>query len=103
MAEMWRLESPSGEPREKVQAMKPLRVLRSVTVAGLVLLGMLPAQGSPRAAGAEPLLRPTPLVLKDGRIANVSIHVLPFASGQAQLAAEPADYLAKLTRAVGTD
>jgi hypothetical protein len=83
--------------------MKPFRVLRSVTVAGLVLLGMLPAQGSPRAAGAEPLLRPTPLVLKDGRIANVSIHVLPFASGQAQLAAEPAEYLAKLTRAVGTD
>jgi hypothetical protein len=64
---------------------------------------MLPAQGAPHAAGAEPLLRPTPLVLKDGRIANVSIHVLPFASGKAELAAEPAEYLAKLTRAVGTD
>jgi hypothetical protein len=33
----------------------------------------------------------------------VSIHVLPFASGKAELAAEPAEYLAKLTRAVGTD
>ena len=42
-------------------------------------------------------------MLKDGRIANVSIHVLPFASGQSELAAEPAEYLAKLTRAVGTD
>jgi hypothetical protein len=83
--------------------MKPYRVPRSVTVAGLVLLGMVPAQGSPHAAGAEPLLRPTPLVLKDGRIAKVSIHVLPFASGQTELAAEPAEYLAKLTRAVGTD
>jgi hypothetical protein len=83
--------------------MQSFRVPRSVTVAGLVLLGMLPAQGSPHAAGAEPLLRPTPLVLKDGRIANVSIHVLPFASGQTELAAEPAEYLAKLTRAVGTD
>ena len=74
-----------------------------MSVAALVLLGLLPAQGSPRAAGAEPLLRPTPLVLKDGRIANVSIYVLPFASGQAELAAAPAEYLAKLTRAVGTD
>ena len=83
--------------------MKPFRVPRTVSVAALVLLGLLPAQGSPRAAGAEPLLRPTPLVLKDGRIANVSIHVLPFASGQAELAAAPAEYLAKLTRAVGTD
>ena len=42
-------------------------------------------------------------MLKDGRIANVLIHVLPFAAGQAELAAEPAEYLAKLTRAVGTD
>ena len=83
--------------------MKPFRVSRTVSVAALVLLGLLPAQGSPRAAGAEPLLRPTPLVLKDGRIANVSIYVLPFASGQAELAAAPAEYLAKLTRAVGTD
>jgi hypothetical protein len=83
--------------------MKSFRVPRSLTVAGLVLLGMLPAQAAPHAAGAEPLLRPTPLVLKDGRIANVSIHVLPFASGKAELAAEPAEYLAQLTRAVGTD
>ncbi len=83
--------------------MTPFRFPRPVTVAGLVLLGMLPAQGSVHAAGAEPLLRPTPLVLKDGRIANVSIYVLPFAAGQAELAAEPAEYLAKLTRTVGTD
>ena len=83
--------------------MQSFRVPRSVTVAGLVLLGMLPAQGSPHAAATEPLLRPTPLVLKDGRIANVSIHVLPFASGQSELAAGPAEYLAQLTRAVGTD
>ena len=53
--------------------------------------GLLPAQGSRHAAAAEPLLRPTPLVLKDGRIANVSIHVLRFAAGRAELAAEPAN------------
>ena len=83
--------------------MKPFRLRRRVAIAGLALLGLLPAQGSRHAAAAEPLLRPTPLVLKDGRIANVSIHVLPFAAGQAELAAEPAEYLAKLTRTVGTD
>jgi hypothetical protein len=75
-----------------------------VTVAaGLALLGTLAAHGSLQAAADEPLLRPTPLVLKDGRIANVSIHVLPFAAGRAELADGPAKYLADLTRAVGTD
>ena len=91
---------------EKVQAMKPFRVreVRSVIVcAGLALLGMLAAEPSLQAADAEPLLRPTPLVLKDGRIANVSIHVVPFAPGQAELAAAPARDLAELTRTVGTD
>jgi outer membrane protein OmpA-like peptidoglycan-associated protein len=86
--------------------MKPFRVpgARRVTiVAGLALIGTLAAHGSLQAAAAEPLLQPTPLVLKDGRIANVSIYVLPFAPGQAELAAAPAEYLAKLTRAVGTD
>ena len=91
---------------EKVQAMKPFRVreTRSAIVsAGLALLGMLVAERSLQAAEAEPLLHPTPLVLKDGRIANVSIHVVPFAPGRAELAAGPTGHLAELTRAVGTD
>ena len=73
--------------------MKSFRLRRRIAIAGLALLGLLPAQGSRHAAAAEPLLRPTPLVLKDGRIANVSIHVLPFAAGQAELAAEPAAHV----------
>jgi outer membrane protein OmpA-like peptidoglycan-associated protein len=91
---------------EKVQAMKPFRVraARSVIVsAGLTLLGTLAGPHPLQAAEAEPLLPPTPLVLKDGRIANVSIHVVPFAPGRAELAAGPAGQLAELTRAVGTD
>jgi hypothetical protein len=84
--------------------MEPFRIRRRVAVAaGLALLGMLVAQGSPHAAATEPLLRPTPLVLKDGRLAKVSVHILPFAPGEADLASEPAGYLAKLTRAVDTD
>jgi outer membrane protein OmpA-like peptidoglycan-associated protein len=91
---------------EKVQAMKPFRVRQARNVfvsAGLTLLGMLAAEHPLHAAEGEPLLRPTPLVLKDGRIANVSIHVVPFAPGRSELAPGPAGTLAELTRAVGTD
>ena len=70
---------------------------------GLALIGTLAAERSLQAQEGEPLLRPTPLVLKDGRIANVSIHVVPFAPGRAELAAGPAGDLAELTRAAGTD
>ena len=86
--------------------MKPFRVRQARSViasAGLALIGTLAAGQQPQAAEAEPLLRSTPLVLKDGRIANVSIHVVPFAPGRAELAAGPAGHLAEVTRAVGTD
>jgi outer membrane protein OmpA-like peptidoglycan-associated protein len=65
---------------------------------------MLLPSGSVRAAVApDVLLQPTPLVLKDGRIANVSIHVLPFDSGNGQLADEVASRLAEITAALATD
>jgi outer membrane protein OmpA-like peptidoglycan-associated protein len=86
--------------------MKPFRVRQArslIASAGLALIGTLAAEHQLQAAEAEPLLRPTPLVLKDGRIANVSIHVVPFAPGRSELAAGPAGHLAELTRAVGTD
>jgi outer membrane protein OmpA-like peptidoglycan-associated protein len=86
--------------------MKPFRVRQARSViasAGLALIGTLAAAHQLQAAEAEPLLRPTPLVLKDGRIANVSIHVVPFAPGRSELAAGPAGHLAELTRVVGTD
>jgi outer membrane protein OmpA-like peptidoglycan-associated protein len=86
--------------------MKPFRVRearRAIASAGLALVGALAAADPSQAAEAEPLLQPTPLVLKDGRIANVSIYVVPFAPGRTELAAGPAGHLADLTRAVGTD
>ena len=86
--------------------MKPSRIRQArslIASAGLALIGTLAAAHQLQAAQAEPLLRPTPLVLKDGRIANVSIHVVPFAPGRSELAAGPAGHLAELTRAVGTD
>jgi hypothetical protein len=86
--------------------MKPFRVRearRVIASAGLAMVGTLAVAHPSQAAEAEPLLQPTPLVLKDGRIANVSIHVVPFAPGRTELAAGPAGDLADLTRAVGTD
>jgi outer membrane protein OmpA-like peptidoglycan-associated protein len=72
--------------------------------AGLGLLGALVAERPALAAGqAEPLLRPTPLVLKDGRIANVSIHEVPFAPGRAEITPAARAGLSALTQAVGTD
>ena len=87
--------------------MKPLRVKvvhRAALLAALGLIGVIVAERPVQAAGqAEPLLRPTPLVLKDGRIANVSIHEVPFARGQAGLTTESGADLTELTRTVGTD
>ena len=82
-----------------------VKTARRVTFfAGLGLLGVLAAERPMQAAGqAEPLLRPTPLVLKDGRIANVSIHEVPFAPGRAEITAEARAGLSELTQAVGTD
>jgi hypothetical protein len=55
------------------------------------------------AAAPEALLQPTPLVLKDGRIANVSIHLLPFDTGQGELGRDVAARLAELIATVATD
>jgi hypothetical protein len=72
-------------------------------VAGLGLIALVAAERPLQARQAEPLLQPTPLVLKDGRIASVSIHVVPFAPGRGDLGGEAAARVAELTRAVGTD
>ena len=49
------------------------------------------------------LLRPTPLILKDGRIASVSVHVLPFAAGAAAIDDAAGGALVDLTRQMATD
>jgi hypothetical protein len=77
----------------------------TASAALFVLIGSLLLPGAPaRAAVASAaLLQPTPLVLKDGRIANVSIHVLPFANGEGQLVGDAAAGLAELTGTFATD
>ena len=79
------------------------RAARSLITAGLGLMALVAVERPLQARQAEPLLQPTPLVLKDGRIASVSIHVVPFAPGRADLGGEAAARVAELTRAVGTD
>jgi outer membrane protein OmpA-like peptidoglycan-associated protein len=79
---------------------------RWTTIAALfVLISQILLASAPAGAAVGPpaLLQPTPLVLKDGRIANVSIHVLPFDNGQGELAGNIAAALAELTGTVATD
>ena len=86
--------------------MKPFSIrqaCRVIVAVGLGLTASIAVERSSHASQAEPLLQSTPLVLKDGRIANVSIHVVPFAPGRSELAAEAEARVAELTRALGTD
>ena len=79
---------------------------RWTTIAAFfVLIGqlLLPGAAARAAIGPEALLPPTPLVLKDGRIADVSIHVLPFDNGAGELGGDVAAGLADLTATVATD
>ena len=55
------------------------------------------------AAEGEVLLPATPLILKDGRIANVSIHIVAFPQGQSALASADARLLQGLSEEVATD
>ena len=108
MRELWRSVSPEGRRAIGSERFKRYeRVWRLSNPqhrrAGLGLIALVAAERPLQARQAEPLLQPTPLVLKDGRIASVSIHVVPFAPGRADLGGEAAARVAELTRAVGTD
>lgn len=87
--------------------MLPVRVKigwKAAVIASLGVACVLVAERPMQAAGrAAPLLKPTPLVLKDGRIARVSIHEVPFAPGQADIAGDARASLTDLARAVDTD
>jgi len=67
------------------------------------LAGLLLGQPVGAQSRDDVLLAPTPLILKDGRIAHVSVHVVPFASGATEVAADAARALAVLTRDAATD
>ncbi len=78
----------------------PIRAL--LIACGLTAVLGLGAAADARAAD-DALLRPTPLVLKDGRIANVSVHTVTFPSGQSVLGPASTQRLASLTREMATD
>jgi flagellar motor protein MotB len=78
----------------------PVRVL--LIASGLTAGLSLTAAAETTAAGHS-LLSPTPLILKDGRIANVSVHVVTFAQGGSSLDSPIARQLSVLTDEVATD
>ena len=78
----------------------PIRAL--LIACGLTAALDLGAAAETRAAD-DVLLRPTPLILKDGRIANVSVHNVAFPSGQSALGPASTQRLASLTREMATD
>lgn len=73
-------------------------LLRSAVLA-TILSSALPAA----AAGIEERLAPTPLVLKDGRVARVSVHVIPFPIGRDRPDETMQAQLAQLVEALATD
>jgi outer membrane protein OmpA-like peptidoglycan-associated protein len=71
---------------------------------GALLCALILALGAGESrAAAQALLAPTPLILKDGRIASVAVHVLSFRQGAEALDAEASAELRALTREAATD
>jgi hypothetical protein len=90
--------------------MTPRRTVEIRTLIGALLIGAAlaaglgsGAPGQAAEAGDDTLLQPTPLVLKDGRSANVSVHVLSFPPGQSVLGAANAQRLDSLSAELATD
>ncbi len=80
---------------------KPCRApLGAFLVASGLMAG---ASLSAAAAVGDVLLQPTPLILKDGRIANVSVHVVVFPHGEAGLGSAVQQELRLMTEEVATD
>ena len=78
----------------------PVRVL---LIASGLTAGLSLAAAAEAVAAGDSLLSPTPLILKDGRIANVSVHVVAFAQGGSVLDSALAQQLSVLTDEVATD
>jgi outer membrane protein OmpA-like peptidoglycan-associated protein len=87
-------------PCRTIEVRAPVRTL-SLALVLLAGLGL----GAPAGAAApdETLLQPTPLILKDGRIANVAVYVVRFPPGNARLDPAMTNRLNALTHEVATD
>lgn len=74
---------------------------RWITALVVLLLGSSHGLAATGTSGSS--LAPTPLILKDGRIANVSVHVLHFPQEDATLGGRASRDLTRLTRENATD
>jgi len=83
-----------------IEICAPVRVL---LIASGLTAGLSLAASAETTAAGDSLLSPTPLILKDGRIANVSVHVVAFAQGGSALDSPIAHQLSALTDEVATD
>ncbi len=86
--------------RRTIEIRIPVRALLNTAILSAGLALSAPVQA---AVADEGLLQPTPLILKDGRIANVSVHVLSFAPGQSVLGPANAQRLDRLSAQLATD
>ena len=77
--------------------------IRALLIACGLTAGLGLGAAAETKAADDVLLRPTPLILKDGRIANVSVHTVGFPSGQSVLGPASTQRLAGLTREMATD
>lgn len=82
----------------------------SLRAAGLAALaatllggGMISLATSARAMSVDKMLNATPLVLKDGRIAEVSVHTIPFPDDAAAPASAIRNQLDAFTQSIATD
>ncbi len=78
-------------------------LVRGLLIASGLSATLALSPAAQAAATDDILLRPTPLVLKDGRIANVSVHVVTFAPGQSVLGTANARRLGSLSAELATD
>jgi outer membrane protein OmpA-like peptidoglycan-associated protein len=88
------------KPRRTIEIRTPVRAL---LIASGLSAGLTLSTPAPAAPSDETLLQPTPLILKDGRIANVSVHVLAFPPGESMLGADNGQRLVNLSAQLATD
>ncbi len=86
----------------RTYALRPT-LARHVACSALVCAGIAIGGASATAAPLDKMLNATPLVLKDGRIAEVSVHTIPFPGDAAAPASQIKTNLDAFTQSIATD